>query len=315
MQSKARSTAWSDPSAPSGAHNVPPAIRTLQPGTRRSCSGAAAPAAAPRNGPRRRPHLHHSPVRIVSHDHPARVTRQPPRRLAETWPALLQHRLPGQRRIARTAASTWTTTWYALRRSRDRALMQCRSVSSASASACCCGRVGFLRGGVARRRPPPWFGAAGTASRGRRRGRAEERAGLRGQAPAHHHRAVLLLVDVHRPARVSARGLARVSLHVEAPPSPHEALHVSRRARAPHRQQARLGLRGCDAGQRAHLGIGELAPRQGVGQRGQRAERAGDPDALTRGAQVEADAPRQPLRAGAEAGLPAPARIELPDER
>jgi hypothetical protein len=54
----------------------------------------------------------------------------------------------------------------------------------------------------------------------------------------HHHRAVLLLVDVHRPARVPARRLARIGVPVDAPPFPHEALHVSCRARAPHREQA-----------------------------------------------------------------------------
>jgi len=46
----------------------------------------------------------------------------------------------------------------------------------------------------------------------------------------------------------------------------------------------------------------------------QRAERARHADALAGGAQVEADAPREPRGARAEAGVPPVARVELADE-
>src|SRR5439155_14318331 len=65
---------------------------------------------------------------------------------------------------------------------------------------------------------------------------------------------------------------------------------------------------------RPDLGIGELAAGQGAGQAGQGAERARDAYFLACGAWVEADAPAQPLGAGAEAIAPTAAGVELADE-
>ena len=63
-----------------------------------------------------------------------------------------------------------------------------------------------------------------------------------------------------------------------------------------------------------NLGVREFAPRERLGQGGQRPESACDPDPLPGGAQVEAHPPREPLGAGAEAILPAAADVELADE-
>ena len=171
------------------------------------------------------------------------------------------------------------------------------------------GRVGGRRGGFG--------GAAPLVERlaGRVEGPQEQRADFRRQAPAEDHGAVLILVDVQRAARVLARGLTGFGLPVDAAPAPHDALHVDRRARAPHREQARLGLRGRDAGQGAHLGVGELSARQRLGQGRQRPEGAGHPDMLAGGARGESDAPGEPLGAGAEAVGPASAGVELADQR
>jgi len=82
----------------------------------------------------------------------------------------------------------------------------------------------------------------------------------------------------------------------------------------PHRQQPGFRLRGRHAGQGTHLGVGQVPARQGLRQAWQRRQRARDPDALPRGAEVEPHAPGEPVRARAEAGIPAAARVELPDE-
>jgi len=119
---------------------------------------------------------------------------------------------------------------------------------------------------------------------------------------------------VQGPARVLARGLAGFGLPVHLAPAPHDALHVDGRARAPHREQPGLGLRGCDAGQGADLGVGELSARQGLGQGRQRPEGAGHPDVLAGGARGESDSPREPGGTGAEARVPATTSVELPDE-
>jgi hypothetical protein len=65
---------------------------------------------------------------------------------------------------------------------------------------------------------------------------------------------------------------------------------------------------------RARLGAGQLAPGEGLGEPRQRTERVGDADALAGRAEVEAHAPAEPLRTGAEAGVPPAAGVELADE-
>ncbi|OGK81380.1 MAG: hypothetical protein A2X52_07370 [Candidatus Rokubacteria bacterium GWC2_70_16] len=76
-------------------------------------------------------------------------------------------------------------------------------------------------------------------------------------------------------------------------------------------EEARFGLGGRHTRQGAGLGVGELAAGDRRGEQGEAPEGAGDADALAGGAGVEADAPGEPVGAGAEAGVPAAAGVEL----
>jgi len=145
-------------------------------------------------------------------------------------------------------------------------------------------------------------------------GPQEQGAYFRRQAPAEHHHAVLILVDVQRPARVLACGLPRFCLPVHAAPAPHDALDVGRRAGTPDGQQPGFGRRGGHAGQGADLGVGELPARQGLGETRQRAEGARHPHPLPGGAQLQPHAPGEPGSAGAKAGVPPAAGVEGADE-
>ncbi len=116
------------------------------------------------------------------------------------------------------------------------------------------------------------------------------------------------------PAYVPLCGLARFGSPVHAPPAPHDPLDVVGRAGAAHRQQTVLGL-GCgDTGQGADLGVRELTARERLGQARERFQGAGDANALAGRPQVEPHAPAEPGGAGAKAGVPAPAGVELTDE-
>ena len=109
-------------------------------------------------------------------------------------------------------------------------------------------------------------------------------------------------------------GLARLCMPVHLPPAAHDPLHVGGRALPPHDQQSLFSL-GCGhAGKRSDLGVRQLAARECLGHERQRAECVRDPDSLSRGTQVEADAPRQPLCARAEARVPTRPRVELADQ-
>jgi hypothetical protein len=83
---------------------------------------------------------------------------------------------------------------------------------------------------------------------------------------------------------------------------------------AAHREQPRFGLGRGHAGQGANLRVGQLPASDGLGQQGQRPEGARNADALPGRAQIEADPPGKPVGAGAEAGVPATSRVEVPDQ-
>jgi hypothetical protein len=67
-------------------------------------------------------------------------------------------------------------------------------------------------------------------------------------------------------------------------------------------------------GERADLRVRELAPGEGLRQPRQSAERPRDADLLARRAEVEPDAPTQPVRARAEPVAPAAAGVKVADE-
>ena len=85
-------------------------------------------------------------------------------------------------------------------------------------------------------------------------------------------------------------------------------------AGATHHQQLRFGFRRRHAGQGTDLGVGELPAGKGLGKEGQRRQGASNPNALACRTQVEAYTPGEPLCAGAEAVVPAPAGVEVADE-
>jgi len=63
----------------------------------------------------------------------------------------------------------------------------------------------------------------------------------------------------------------------------------------------------------ADLGVGDLTAGEAGADEGEVRQSAGDADALVGGAEVQADAPRQPFGAGLEAVAPAAEGVELVD--
>jgi hypothetical protein len=122
-------------------------------------------------------------------------------------------------------------------------------------------------------------------------------------------------MEVQGTARMSPRGLPRLGLPIHPPPAPDDPLDVRGRARSPHPQQPRLGLRRRHPGQGPDLGVRQLPAAEGLGEEWQRREGPRDPDPLAGCAQVEPHAPAQPGGAGAEARVPPAAGVELPDQR
>ncbi len=259
--------------------------------------------------------FHHPPVLVVPHHHPARVAGQPLRRSRGNVRPVFERRLPGLSRIRQDRGVYMDHDLVPLcggtrGRARDEALPRPARPEHPPAAAAGSGRPrpGSTRRGNDR------AGAAPLVERlaGRVERTQQQRAHLRGKAPAKHQRAVRIRVDVQRAAGMLARGLASLGLPVHLAPPLHDALHVDRGACARYREQTRLGLRGRDAGQSTDLGVGQLSTLQGRRHRRQRPEGARYPHALTSGARGESDAPREPLGAGAEAGVPAAARRRTP---
>ncbi len=261
--------------------------------------------------------FHHPPVRVVPHHHPARVARQPLRRSRGNVRAVLQHRLPGLGRVRQDRGVHVDHHLIAFPRGPGIELVMQRGLRQQGQ------RVRLLlRPGRGLRRPGRWPGrrprspgAAGTASRGPRRGlagaaRRPPGSGARGARRCRPH-----------PGGRAGRGPRAAAWPAARPPvgpggaSPGRCSPRGPPCRRAPPEQAHLGLRGRDAGQGADLGVGELAARQGVSQGRQRPEGAGHPDMLAGGAQGEADAPGEPLGAGAEAVGPAAAGVELADQR
>ncbi len=263
-------TASSGRRGPNGARDAPRRSGHCSPGSGRSCPDAAVPAAAPAGScASGRRHLRPArPCRAASPPgsrrtpaaatFPRKRARPPPARIARAWP---DPRGPRRPRGPRPDSAP-----LGLRdRARDAAPFPPAAPARPPAAADTSGPRLPGRWPAGR---PRWRAAAGTASRGRRRGPEEQRANFRRQPPSEDDGAVLILVDVQGAARVLARGLMSFGLPVQSAPAPHDALHVGRRAGAPDGEQSRFGLPGRDAGQRADLGVGQLAARQRLGQAG-----------------------------------------------
>jgi hypothetical protein len=142
----------------------------------------------------------------------------------------------------------------------------------------------------------------------------QDGADLGGQAAADEHHTVFILIHVQGADRVPTGGLASFGVAVHPAPPADDALDVLGGADLADGEETLFGLGSGDAGQRADLRVRQLAAGERLGEAGQRGERARHTDALASGAELDADAPRQPVGAGAEAGVPAGARVELADE-
>ena len=149
---------------------------------------------------------------------------------------------------------------------------------------------------------------------GRRQGFHEERAGLGRQTSADRHGTVFSRIHVEGAVGVLPVGFVPLRLAVHPPPAPDDALDVLGGTGTANRQQALFGLRRCHPRERADLGVGQLAVRECLGQPRQRGERTRHAHLLAGRAEVETDAPRQPLGAGAKAVVPTGAGVKVADE-
>ena len=296
------------------------ALPERQPAAREAAALVAVVERAPqgrRNRPRPGPDLHGAPVLVVPHHHAARVARQALRRFRGNARAVLEHGLAGLIRIGERRCVDMDHDLVALaRRAGIEPVGEGRLRDQGQ-------RVGLLlrhgralREGIGRRiieaRDHPGPLVQRLAGRGQRL--HEQGAHLRLQPPAEHDRAVVVLVDVQRPARVLALGLPRLGLAIDASPAAHDPLDVRGRAAAPHPEQPRFGLRRGDAGQGPDLGVRQLPAGERLGQQRQRRQGARYADLLAGRTEVESDPPAQPVGAGAEPVAPAAAGIELADE-
>ena len=172
-----------------------------------------------------------------------------------------------------------------------------------------------FRGGVRGRRVEragPLLRVQGVACRGQRL--QEERTGLGGQASADRRGAVVIWIHVERPAGVLPASLVLLRFAIHATPAADDALDVLRRAGAPDGEQPSLDVWRRDAGEGADLGVRQLAAGERLGEPRQRGQGARHADLLAGRAQIEADAPGEPLGTGPKAGVPAATGIEVPDQ-
>jgi hypothetical protein len=144
----------------------------------------------------------------------------------------------------------------------------------------------------------------------------EQRACFRIEPPLQHHHTVFVRIHVKRTGPVATGALLRFRVPVYTPPAPDDALDVVGGARPANLEQPLFGRWSSDPGQRADLGVRELAAGQGCRQPVQRPERPRHADALASGAHVEPHAPGEPVgtRAKAAPVPPAAAGVELADE-
>jgi hypothetical protein len=101
---------------------------------------------------------------------------------------------------------------------------------------------------------------------------------------------------------------------VHAAPAADDPLDVAGGAGAADGEETLFGLWRGHAGERPHLGVRELASREGLGQSRQGRQGARHAHAFPGCAQVEPDAPAQPGGARGESRVPAAAGVELADE-
>mgnify|MGYP003694201453 CR=1 FL=1 len=237
------------------------------PGNGNPGRGGGARAAVPAESSSSGPDLHGAPVLVVPHHHAARIARQAQRRFRGNARPVLEHGLAGLLRIGERRRIDMDHHLVALaRRAGIKPVVEGRLREQGQRVGPLLGHRRALGGGIrrgiieARDRP---FAPAPLVQRLAGRGQRlhEQRAHLRLQPPAEHDRAVLVLVDVQRPARVLALGLPRLGLAIDAAPAAHDALDVRGRAAAPDPEQPRTRSPGVATRVRARTLAYDNSPR------------------------------------------------------
>lgn len=122
------------------------------------------------------------------------------------------------------------------------------------------------------------------------------------QAAMDDDRTVIIVVHAQRSARVVPLGSFRLLFPINAPGA-HDPFQLPGSCRAADPEQALLGLRGCDAGDRANLGVRELAAGERVGESWQGTERAGDANLLAGRSESDVCPVAEPVRAFAASAV------------
>ena len=172
-------------------------------------------------------------------------------------------------------------------------------------------RVGLGRGWRVR----PMMGLAPEERVRRRLHRPHQHGpGLRLEPPPHHVHPLAVHEDREGAGAVAGPLGGQLPLARQPPPRAHRPLQLRGRSGARELEQLRLALGRRDAGERAHLGVGDASAPQGLRGLRQTLERPRRADPLARRSDLDAGPPREPLGAGSEAVPPAAAPVEVGDE-
>ena len=210
------------------------------------------------------PYFHDPAIGIVSHDHTARVARQPLGRFRGNVRAALEDRLAGRVGVGQHGRIDVDDHLIALAGSAGiDAVVEGRLREQRQGVGLLLIHSGRFRGNVHRRivECPAGLFVQGLA-RGSQ-GLQKQHAGLWCQLPSDGHHAVIALINLQPAAHVTLPVLGHLGLAVHPAPAAHDALDVLGGAGAPDGEQPLLGLGRGHAAQRADLEIGELTPREG----------------------------------------------------
>jgi hypothetical protein len=259
----------------------------------------------------------HAPIAVVPHHHAARVASQAARRFRGNARAVLEDRLPRLIWVGQHGSIDVDYDLITLARgARIELVVECGLRDQTQRVSLLLGHGRRIPEGIERdsghlftKRALP---VESFSSRGQRL--HEQRSCFRLESAAHGDHAVLVLVNVKHAPGVPLRGFLRLGHPVHAAPTAHDPFDVIGGPRTADRQQPSFGLGRGHAGERAHLGVRQLASGKGFGEERQRAERARDPHPLTGRARIEPHAEAQPDGTRAEARVPSRSRVELADQ-
>ena len=163
----------------------------------------------------------------------------------------------------------------------------------------------------------PWPALPGPlvqALAGGGQGLHDQRSHLRLESSPEDHHAVLGLIHMQGSHRMPSLRLSRLGPPIHVPSAPHDPLDVGGCAGAPYSQQPGFRLRRGHPGEGADLRVREFSAGQRLGEEGQSAQGARDPDPFPGRAQIEPHSPGEPGRAGAKARVSSAAGVECSDQ-